>query len=132
MLTGKAQYLEVHLPSPTTVSFAVSTRRQDTSKLRFRLLTSLRHACRIMLVYYTFLANLAKAQRIFSFSVLHNYARFCLKFTLGSGLVELVAERLEWWMLVPLSLLVVYLCLRRDYVGRFPLYNSCCSRIWYS
>ncbi|KAK5028333.1 hypothetical protein LTS07_006424 [Exophiala sideris] len=116
MFSGKAQYLEVHLPSPTTVSFVVTTRRQDTSKLRSRLLTLFRHVCRIVLVFYAFLINLAKAQQIFSFSRLQTYADLCLKFTLGSSLVKLVADRLEWWIIVPASLFVVYLCLRRDYV----------------
>lgn len=117
MLTGPAQYLEVHLPSPTTVSFTVTTRRQDPSKLRSRLITLFRHVCRVVLVFYTLLTNLIKGQQIFGFGALSSYVDFWLNWTLGSGLIKLFADRLEWWIIVPVSLMVMYLCLRRDYVG---------------
>ncbi|KAK5447817.1 hypothetical protein LTS15_009316 [Exophiala xenobiotica] len=118
MFSGPMQYLEVYLPSPTTVSFTVTTRRpQSSSKLRFRLGTFLRHAFRILLVYCALAANIAKARDLVSLRAVQYYLNTCLQLSPGSSsLIEPFAQRTEWWILAPLSLIVVYLCLRRDYV----------------
>ncbi|EXJ87845.1 hypothetical protein A1O1_04772 [Capronia coronata CBS 617.96] len=182
MFTRTTQYLEVYLPSPTTVSFTVTTRRPrhqistststgpaaKTSKsvrLKLKLkqslqfvgrniltLTVLRHTIRILLVSYAILLNVAKAQQRYhhydlhhhqqqqqqygrgyyyyyhnhqgqeqsivgrtSSAALEKYADVALQLSFGGGLVRTLAEGLEWWILGPLSLVVVYLCLRRDY-----------------
>ncbi|KIW10378.1 hypothetical protein PV08_11340 [Exophiala spinifera] len=119
MLQGPSQYLEVYLPSPTTVSFTVTTRRPESSKLRANVRHFLRHTCRIVLVYLAVLANAVKARDVFL--LLDSDARryhldAILKLCLGSSWIRSLTERSEWWILTPLSLLVVYLCLRRDYV----------------
>ncbi|KAK5325129.1 hypothetical protein LTR93_004606 [Exophiala xenobiotica] len=119
MFSGPMQYLEVYLPSPTTVSFTVTTRRpQSSSKLRFRLGTFLRHAFRILLVYCALAVNIAKARDLVSLSskAVQHYLNTCLQLSPGSSLIEPFAQRTEWWILAPLSLIVVYLCLKRDYV----------------
>ncbi|EXJ82830.1 phosphatidylinositol glycan, class H [Capronia epimyces CBS 606.96] len=148
MFTGTTQYLEVYLPSPTTVSFTVTTRRPrrptatststPTSKSRFKhrlrffkshilTLTVLRHVVRLVLVFYALLLNVAKAQHHRHHHhhqqdttelncAFDKYAQLALQLSLGGGLVKTLAERTEWWILVPLSLAVIYLCLRRDYV----------------
>ena len=116
MLPTSTQYLEVHLPSPTTVSFTVTTRRRPASKIS--LLALLRHALRVLLVFYVLLVNLAKAQTVFLLGSLDRYTNFFLRLGLMNGLLRLVAERTEWWVLAPVSSLLVWLCLRRDYVGK--------------
>ncbi len=118
MFSGPMQYLEVYLPSPTTVSFTVTTRRPQSSKLRFRVGTLLRHAFRMVVVYFVLAANIAKARDIVSLGTVQHYLNTCLKLSPGTSLIEPFAQRIEWWILAPLSLIVVYLCLRRDYVGR--------------
>ncbi|KAK5234167.1 hypothetical protein LTR47_004758 [Exophiala xenobiotica] len=128
MFSGPMQYLEVYLPSPTTVSFTVTTRRpQSSSKLRFRLGTFLRHAFRILLVYCALAVNIAKARDLVSLSskAVQHYLNTCLQLSPGSSLIEPFAQRTEWWILAPLSLIVVYLCLKRDYVGRLTSIYSC-------
>ncbi|KAL6245024.1 hypothetical protein RBB50_007799 [Rhinocladiella similis] len=115
MFAGPSQYLEVYLPSPTTVSFTVTTRRPESSKFRANVQIFLRHTCRIFLAYSALLANAVKGRDV----VVDGDARFLdvfLKLSLGSSLVKPLTERIEWWILALLSLLVVYLCLRRDYV----------------
>lgn len=128
MLTGPTQHLQVHLPSPTTVSLTVTTRRQYTSKLQLRLLTLLQHAFRVVLVYHVLLVAVAKGQDNLvsrppadgdgdgrgAFDV---YADFCLRASLGGSVARLVAQAVGWWVLAPLALAAVYLCLRRGYVG---------------
>lgn len=127
MLTGPTQHLQVHLPSPTTVSLTVTTRRQYSSKLQLRLLTLLQHAFRVVLVYYVLLVAVAKGQDSLvsrprdgdgrgAFDV---YADFCLRASLGGSVARLVAQAVGWWVLAPLALGVVYLCLRRGYVGEW-------------
>ncbi|KAK7892347.1 hypothetical protein LTR67_007443 [Exophiala xenobiotica] len=119
MFSGPMQYLEVYLPSPTTVSFTVTTRRpQSSSKLRFRLGTFLRHAFRILLVYCALAVNIAKARDLVSLSskAVQHYLNTCLQLSPGSSLIEPFAQRTEWWILALLSSIVVYLCLKRDYV----------------
>lgn len=143
MLTGPTQHLQVHLPSPTTVSLTVTTRRQYTSKLQLRLLTLLQHAFRVVLVYHVLLVAVAKGQDNLvsrppadgdgdgrgAFDV---YADFCLRASLGGSVARLVAQAVGWWVLAPLAMAVVYLCLRRGYVGECcpPLMMGMDSRIW--
>ncbi|KAH0832572.1 hypothetical protein AYO21_06034 [Fonsecaea monophora] len=133
MFTGPRQYLSIHLPSPTTVSFTVSTRepvqqpaslinRPSSSHLlhlrRVPVFSLLKHALRILLVLLVLLVNLTKA-RIEAprpSSGLDAYADLGLKLSLVGGTIGAIADRAEWWVLAPVSLIVVYACLRRDYV----------------
>ncbi|KAL2408582.1 hypothetical protein ABEF93_005204 [Exophiala dermatitidis] len=154
MFSGPTQYLEVYLPSPTTVLFTVTTRRprhnpapalspstpvskqhfnyKYTERLKnvYHLLwsTVLRHTIRIMLVFYVLLFNVAKAQQYHHrrgtpttatgtfLAFLERYSDTALQLSVGGSLVKSIAERTEWWILAPLSLAVVYMCLKRDYV----------------
>lgn len=128
MFAGPSQYLEVYLPSPTTVSFTVTTRRPESSKFRANVQIFLRHTCRIFLAYSALLANAVKGRDV----VVDGDARFLdvfLKLSLGSSLVKPLTERIEWWILALLSLLVVYLCLRRDYVGKLLVLPCLCISI---
>ncbi|OAL26206.1 hypothetical protein AYO22_04384 [Fonsecaea multimorphosa] len=134
MFAGPSQYLSIHLPSPTTVSFTVSTRQpggwsinrpsssHSHSHSSFRrvlppVFTLINYALRILLVLYIVLLNLAKAQSdVAQPSRLDAYTDLGLKLSLVGGSIRAVAERAEWWFLAPVSLVIVYVCLRRDYV----------------
>lgn len=114
MFSGSPQYLEIDCPSPTTVSFTIDTRQRSNS--RQRLLTALRYGCRILLVLSTLLVNVAKAQTLTSpGSVPHLYAAFLMNLTLVGWVVRLLADSLEWWILGPVSLTVLYACLKKDH-----------------
>jgi hypothetical protein len=142
MFAGPTQYLEVYLPSPTTVSFTVTTgtstlhggKQQGLSRrqmFKVRLLALIRTTFRLVLVYYAVLAGVVKARNdaaavnnsgphFLRSTLINPHVDFCLQAaTLGFGgrLVDVLADTLEWWALGPLILLVVYLCLKRDYVG---------------
>ncbi|KAJ4518825.1 hypothetical protein HRR78_001198 [Exophiala dermatitidis] len=81
-----------------------------------------------MLVFYVLLFNVAKAQQYHHrrgtpttatgtfLAFLDNYSDTALQLSVGGSLVKSIAERTEWWILAPLSLAVVYMCLKRDYV----------------
>lgn len=114
MFSGSTQYLEIDCPSPTTISFTVDTRQRAHS--RQRLLTALRYGCRVLLVIYTLLVNVAKAQTLTGpGSVPHHYAGLVVNLTLIGRIIRSLAENLEWWILGPTSLMIVYACLKRDH-----------------
>jgi phosphatidylinositol glycan class H protein len=114
MFSGPTQFLEIYCPSPTTVSFTVDTRQRSNS--RQKLLTALRYGCRILLVLYVLLVNGAKAQSLTSQgSAADHYANFLINLTLIGQVIRTLAEVMEWWVLGPLSLVVLYACLKRDH-----------------
>jgi hypothetical protein len=129
-------HFSIHLPSPTTVSFTVSTRPlygpvvsattnasrahvPSRVKVKVRIFTLLKNLLRMFLVLYTALVNVVKAQDsiLRSSARLNSYADLWLRLSLFSGFIKFLAEKAEWWILVPVSLGIVYACLRRDYVG---------------
>ncbi|OAP59233.1 hypothetical protein AYL99_06531 [Fonsecaea erecta] len=131
MFSGPTQYLSIHLPSPATVSFTVSTRQPPRAwstnnrasshswfchLRRVPIFTLTKYALRVLLVLYTVVVNLAKAQSDTQSPRLDAYADLGLKLSLVGGTIRAVAERAEWWVLAPVSLGIVYACLRRDYV----------------
>ncbi|KIW97793.1 uncharacterized protein Z519_01377 [Cladophialophora bantiana CBS 173.52] len=129
MLTGSSQHLSIHFPSPTTVSFTVSTRQpypQAWSTTRTSsysyfpnvpIFTLIKHALRILLTLCIVLINLTKVQTDGPPSRIDAYADFGLQLSLLGGTIRVIAERTEWWILAPMSLGIVWACLRRDYVG---------------
>lgn len=115
MLAGPTQYLTILLPSPTTVSFTVSTRPPSTP--RTTALNLLRYTARVLLLFYVLLVNLAKLQPLIGSPRVDAYAELGLRVSLVGSLVSAVAERTEWWILVAVTGLLGYACLRRDYDG---------------
>ncbi|KEF60731.1 uncharacterized protein A1O9_02292 [Exophiala aquamarina CBS 119918] len=114
MFSGSTQYLEIYCPSPTTVSFTVETRQRSNSKQK--LLTAVRYGSRFLLVLYALLVNVAKAQSLISpGSAAERYANFLVKLTLIGPVIRILAESAEWWVLGPLSLVILYACLKRDH-----------------
>ena len=125
-----AQYFSIYLPSATTVSFTVSTRPlyapTSTKTLRSLLsrvpvLSLIKHIFRVLLISFALLANLAKVEDVLRSPIVNAYTEFWLRVSLLGGFVKLLAEKTEWWILVPVSLGIVYVCLKRDYVGTFVL-----------
>lgn len=111
MFSRSTQYLDIYCPSPTTVSFTVNTRSRSTRKEH--LLALVRHVLRVLLVLHVVLVTLAKVGS----GAIHDHVQVVLRASLiGQRLLRVIAETTEWWLLVPLGLLVVYLCLKRDYV----------------
>ncbi|KAJ9610258.1 hypothetical protein H2200_005035 [Cladophialophora chaetospira] len=129
-----AQYFSIHLPSATTVSFTVSTRplyapTSSTKTLpsllsRLPILSLIKHILRLLLISFTLLVNLAKVEDVARSPIVDAYAEFWLSISLLGGVVKILAETVEWWVLVPASLGTVYICLRRDYVGMFESERS--------
>ncbi|RVX67719.1 hypothetical protein B0A52_07842 [Exophiala mesophila] len=111
MFSRSTQYLDIYCPSPTTVSFTVNTRPRSTRKEQ--LLALVRHVLRVILILHVVLVTVAKLGS----GTVHDHVQILFRASLiGQGLVRRIAESTEWWLLVPLGLLIVYLCLRRDYV----------------
>lgn len=124
------QHFSIYLPSPTTVSFTVSTlplydpaaQGNTTNRLSHLWLTKihvfrvLKYIARIVLVFYTLLINFTKAQTLAHSPRLDAYVDLWLGLSPFDRVVKVLAEKAEWWLLVPLSLAIVYACLRRDYV----------------
>ncbi|KIW23685.1 uncharacterized protein PV07_11865 [Cladophialophora immunda] len=127
MFTGPSQYLSIHLPSPTTVSFTVSTRQPSQAWSvkgspshsylpRVPVFTLIKYALRVLLVLGVVLVNLTKGRIDAPHSQLDAYVDLGLKLSLAGGTIRAIAEHAEWWILGPVSLGIIYACLRRDYV----------------
>ncbi|ETI25648.1 hypothetical protein G647_02422 [Cladophialophora carrionii CBS 160.54] len=129
MILGPGMHhFSIYLPSPTTVSFTVSTRplhvpvvstnssRVHIPRVKARIFTFLKHVLRALLVFYTALVTVVKAQGSVQSASFDAYADLLLHLSLFSGFIRFLADKAEWWILVPVSLVVMYACLRRDYV----------------
>src|ERR1700761_9446402 len=98
------QFLSIHLPSATTVSFTVSTRplyppagaspKPPRSLLRtLPILTLIKHVIRIFFVFCVLLVNATKLQVAAPSPRIDAYAAFWPKLSLLGGLINLVAEK---------------------------------------
>jgi hypothetical protein len=114
MFTKRPQYLDIDCPSPTTVSFRVTTTTRNPS----RLLNLLRHGFRIFLAILAILVTITKLHVSISSEYIDLNVLALSSFLPGFTTLTAVVERREWWMVLPLSFLIVYLCLKRDYVGK--------------
>jgi phosphatidylinositol N-acetylglucosaminyltransferase subunit H len=118
-------HFAIHLPSPTTVSFTVSTRplflEEPFTRRPWRWLprggyfTLTKHSLRIILVYLIILLNLAKIRGSVGVQY-RDIIDSCLKLSLLDNITKALAARLEWLALILASVIVIFLCLRRDYV----------------
>ncbi|EXJ57316.1 phosphatidylinositol glycan, class H [Cladophialophora yegresii CBS 114405] len=128
------QYFSIYLPSPTTVSFTVSTRplhnpvpvvststnssRVSIPRIKARIFTVLKHVLRALFVFVTALVNVVKAQGSVQSAGprLDAYADLLLHLSPFNSFIRFLADKAEWWVLASLSLVVMYACLRRDHV----------------
>lgn len=112
-------YLSSYSPSPTTVFYTVSTRPPNPSA-RARLLTLLKHAVRSLLVALVLLIILIKVQKTTTseWEWLDATLRTVQPTGLVGTLIQSLAEQHDWWIVIGVSLAVVYICLRRDYTGK--------------
>jgi len=113
MFACQAQHLDAYSPSPTTISYTVSTRRRPIS----RFLNAALHGLRGLALFYVFLINKTKAQGLALAS--DNYFERLLCICPASGLIRVMAEKIDWWALGIITFAVLYLCLRRGYTGTF-------------
>ncbi len=121
-----AQYFSIHLPSATTVSFTVSTRplyAPSSSTKTFRtvlsrlpVLTLIKHVLRVVIVSFALLVNLAKAEDVLRSPIAGAYAEMWPTPGVLGSFVGLLSENLDWWLLAPVSLGIIYACMRKDYV----------------
>lgn len=115
MLSRPSTTLSILSPSPTTISFLVSNKRHPKSKLVSRL----RATARVVLISYALLIDVAKAQTILDLGSFSSYVDIILRFSLTNPLVHVVAGYADWWVLGLLTLLTLYVCLRRNYTGMY-------------
>ncbi|RMZ81870.1 hypothetical protein DV738_g2076, partial [Chaetothyriales sp. CBS 135597] len=107
-------HLEIHAPSSTTISYTARSSKKPTSIL----VPAAKHALRIVLAYHVILLNVAKLQVSKAISADHSsqwLIRFLFRLTLLDSLVYSGATWLSWPLLIVLSSLALFLCIRRDY-----------------
>jgi hypothetical protein len=120
MFTGRTQHLDIQSPSPTTVSFTVSTATRKPS----RFLDLFRHGFRALLVAFALLVTITKIQQslVLSTDFFRRHGGLVVsslsRSLPGGDALNGMSESLDWWVILPLSLGVVYLSLRRDHVGK--------------
>ena len=109
-------HLEVLSPSSTTVEYVVSSKRKPAS----RALMVLRHGLRIVILAHLILLDLLKAQMTDLLS--QTITIGIPKLSLLDPLLRLVADKVEWWAIGIINLTIVYLCLKRPYIGKtYPI-----------
>lgn len=116
MIARPSHTLTIDSPSPTTIAYSVSNKRHPKSKLVARL----RATARVVLISYAILIDFAKAQALVELGSESWYIGLILKFSLTNPLVQLVASYADWWILAILTIITLYVCLRRNYTGRTP------------
>lgn len=113
--------LTTHRPTPTTVSYTVST-RAPLRTFSARALHAVSVLVRILIASLILLVLWAKWRATFpnQWRGLLRVEDILLDSSIGSSLVE-VANGWKAIYLVPLSLLGLYICSRRGYTGSLPL-----------
>lgn len=114
MIARPSVALTIDSPSPTTISYSVSNKRHPKSKLVARL----RATARVVLISYAILIDLAKAKANIDLRYASDYIDLISKFSLTNPLVQLAASYVDWWILAVLTVITLYVCLRRNYTGR--------------
>jgi len=109
-----SQHLHISSPSNTAVIYTISSRTREPAKF----VTILRHTFRIVVAFYTTLATVAKLQLTFA-SEIDQVVEQMLDVTLMQGFLRLIIDHAQWWVMCLTSLLTLYLCVKRDYTGRW-------------
>ena len=133
--TTSQSTFQVQRPSSFTVStrplYSVASSTKTSRFLRkVSVFALFKHTIRILLVCYTLLVNLAKIQTVVQLPRVDACVDFLLRLSSLGSFITLLAETAEWWILVPLSVGVVYSSLRRDYVGTLTRYLQSISVQW--
>lgn len=102
-------FLEIESPSATTVEFKVSSKEPSASVT----LSIIRHFLRTAVIVQLLLFDILKAQQ--PELIVRNVgdAVFWLEPLFGG-----IAAKTDWRIVVAVNLVILYLCLRRDYTGR--------------
>lgn len=114
MAESTSRHLRISSSSNTAVNYTVSSRSREPAKV----VTILQHVFRIVVAFYTTLATIAKLQLTFG-SEIDQAVEQLLNVTLLHGFLRLIIDNAQWWVLCITSLIALYLCVRRDYTGRW-------------
>ncbi|RMZ80788.1 hypothetical protein DV737_g2849, partial [Chaetothyriales sp. CBS 132003] len=107
-------HLEIHAPSSTTISYTARSSKKPTSIL----VPAAKHALRIVLAYHVVLLSVAKLQAsnpVDADSGSRRLIQFLFRLTFLDSLVYYGSAQLSWPLVMVLSSLVLFLCIRRDY-----------------
>lgn len=113
MFRRRSRHLTVQSPSPTTVLYTVSNRSLHVPVL----FEYLRYVGRILVVIYTLLIDLAKAQASLHGTHISAVGESLLDRMFGSKTIRTIAESSNWWILIVATIVILYLGLRRPYTG---------------
>jgi len=112
MFARPAQHLTIQSPSSTTVSYTVSNASSSVTTSS-KALSYLQGTLRICVCICVLLVDIATAEAIF--------APWALSALLRLSLIEdaarSIAKVLDWRITTVLSLVILYLCMRRRYTG---------------
>ena len=113
----KRHYLTTYSPSPTTISYTVSTRAPNAAT-RVKLFTITKHIIRVLLLTSVSIINLTKFRPYFQrrWSKIHPsppISEYLPGFLASS--VNQIAEANAWTSIALVSILITLICLRRDY-----------------
>jgi hypothetical protein len=112
MLARPAQHLTIRSPSSTTVSYTVSNASSSVTTSS-KALSYLQGTLRICVCICILLVNVATAEAIFAPRALSAL----LRLSLIEDAARSIAKVLDWRVTAVLSLVILYLCIRRRYTG---------------
>jgi hypothetical protein len=112
MFARPAQHLTIQSPSSTTVSYTVSNASSSVTTSS-KALSYLQGTLRICVCICVFLVNVATADAIFAPRALSAL----LRLSLIEDAARSIAKVLDWRVTTVLSLVILYLCMRRRYTG---------------
>lgn len=115
-MSTNTHHFTIHSPSPSTISYTTSSLSSPRSKPSIFF----RHICRIVVTFYAILTIVLKAQDSFEeFDRFKEQIDFLTQYSLVGNFLARISQSLNWWGLCFTTLITLYLCLKRDYVGMF-------------
>ena len=108
-------HLEIQAPSSTTVCYHVRNNKQSSS----RTLGAVKHALRLIVAFHVSLLILAKVNGTVPSGLdVRPLTEALFSLTFLDSVIFNLAVRLNWGAATALSIVVLYLCVRRDYTGK--------------
>lgn len=106
-------HLEVHAPSATTIEYTVSNKRHPASKTW----TAARHGIRAIVVAHLVLLNLLKADTLIVLGGSNGFSKLS-PVSLMVPVFRHISPKADWPTLAVANVIILYLCLRRYYIGK--------------
>lgn len=113
-------HLRTRSPSSTAVLYTVSSKSSSNSTA----LDYVKHTIRCLTAFHILLINVLKVQATSNIVEWSNYVDMIAQFNLLGGVAHLIAAGLEWWILILMTVGILYFCLRRDYTGILIVHNA--------